>query len=305
LPAPKVALAWAAGAAAGSPFLPIAIAAAGHGSLYALDAATGRVVKLDADGRPVARWGGEGDDAGRFRFRPSHRCDDAGEVCAPEVGGAIAVDGAGRVYVADYGNHRVQAFDPTGRALAGWGREGGGPGEFRLPAGIAVDRAGHVYVTDAGNHRVQVFDGAGRFLAGWGGRGTAMGRLVHPGAIAVDGRGDVYVADAWQGRVQVFDPTGNLLAHWRLGRGAADAADPVAGLAADVGGALYAAGPANAVRKLDAAGQVVAWWGAGGAWDVALTRPVGIAVDADGALSIADRDAGRVLKVQQLLPVVD
>ena len=49
---------------------------------------------------------------------------------------------------------------------------------------------------------------------------------------------------------------------------------------------------------------MVAAWGAGGAWDVALTRPVGIAVDADGTLSIADRDAGRVLKVRQLLPVV-
>ena len=47
-----------------------------------------------------------------------------------------------------------------------------------------------------------------------------------------------------------------------------------AGGQADAGGALYAAGPANAVRKLDAAGQVVAWWGAGGPWDVALTRPV-------------------------------
>ena len=195
LPPPKVALAWAAGAAAGSPFLPIAVAADGHGALYALDAATSRVVQLDADGRPVARWGGEGDDAGRFRFRPSHRCDDAGEPCAPEVGGGVAVDGAGRVYVADYGNHRVQVFDPAGRALAGWGREGDGPGEFRLPAGIAVDRAGRVYVTEAGNHRVQVFDGAGALLAGWGGRGAAAGRLVHPGAIAVDEQAVVYVAD--------------------------------------------------------------------------------------------------------------
>jgi sugar lactone lactonase YvrE len=160
LPAPrppppvKVALAWAVGAAAGSPFLPIAVATDGHGHLYAVDAAAGQVLKLGPDGQSIGRWGGRGDDAGRFRFRPTHRCDDSGEWCAPELGGGVAVDGQGRVYVADYGNHRVQVFDAAGRALAGWGREGGGPGEFRLPAGIAVDRAGRIYVSDTGNHRV-------------------------------------------------------------------------------------------------------------------------------------------------------
>jgi PKD repeat protein len=72
---------------------------------------------------------------------------------------SVAVDGAGRVYVAERMN-RVQVFDSTGAyltALGGDVGDGTATGGLRDPAGVAVDGAGHVYVADSGNHRVQEY----------------------------------------------------------------------------------------------------------------------------------------------------
>src|SRR6476659_9003670 len=59
-----------------------------------------------------------------------------GQFFAPE---GIAVDSSGNVYVADYGNNRVQKFDSSGNFLTKWGISGKGNGQFSFPNGIAVD----------------------------------------------------------------------------------------------------------------------------------------------------------------------
>ena len=67
-----------------------------------------------------------------------------------------AVDAAGRVFVTDYSNHRVQVFDRDGRFLAAWGEYGTDAGEFASALGVAVGGDGTVYVTDEGK-RLQAF----------------------------------------------------------------------------------------------------------------------------------------------------
>src|SRR6266571_4521585 len=72
----------------------------------------------------------------------------------------VAVDASGNVYVADYGNHRVQKFTDTGTFLTQWG------GQFNGPTGVAVDASGNVYVGDTGNggihnNRIQKFTDTG------------------------------------------------------------------------------------------------------------------------------------------------
>ncbi len=71
----------------------------------------------------------------------------------------IAVDGQGNVYVADWGNDRIQKFNADGRFITRWGAEGTGDGHFSGLLAIAVDRQGNVYVADAGNRRIQKFSG--------------------------------------------------------------------------------------------------------------------------------------------------
>ena len=70
--------------------------------------------------------------------------DTADENVAFYMPSAIAVDGAGDLYILDTGNHRIQKFGPDGKFLASLGRQGQGPGEFYYPAWLAVDAKGFI-----------------------------------------------------------------------------------------------------------------------------------------------------------------
>jgi len=70
---------------------------------------------------------------------------------------AVAVDGAGRMYVSDTGNTRVQVFGANGEFLRTLGREGQGPGELQGPFGIAMT-GDRVIVNDVGNERLSIWD---------------------------------------------------------------------------------------------------------------------------------------------------
>lgn len=63
----------------------------------------------------------------------------------------------GDVYVADYGNQRIQVFTSDGEFITKWGSGGGQQGRFQEPSDVAVDSSGNVYVADQGDGRIQVF----------------------------------------------------------------------------------------------------------------------------------------------------
>ncbi len=88
--------------------------------------------------------------------------DTADENLAFYMPSAIAVDGAGNLYVVDTGNHRIQKFGPDAKYLATFGRQGQGPGEFQYPAWLAIDAKGLIYVTDPFNQRIQVLTPDGK-----------------------------------------------------------------------------------------------------------------------------------------------
>lgn len=69
----------------------------------------------------------------------------------------VALDGHGRVYVADAYNHRVEVFTTGGAYVTAWGTRGSAPGQFIQPRGVAVGPDGNVYVADTWNDRIQVF----------------------------------------------------------------------------------------------------------------------------------------------------
>lgn len=97
-----------------------------------------------------------------------------------------------------------------------WGREGSGPGQFRLAnGGIAVDERGRVYVVDSGNGRIQVFTGTGRFIRQLGAYGTGAGQFLFPTSIALASDGSVYVSDDRRTTLTRLSSTGQQV--WRLG----------------------------------------------------------------------------------------
>ncbi len=73
----------------------------------------------------------------------------------------IGVDGSGRLFVLDSGNHRVQRFAAAGTWEATIGGYGQGPGELVEPEGLWVYPDGEIVVADTGNQRLQRFGPAG------------------------------------------------------------------------------------------------------------------------------------------------
>jgi NHL repeat len=123
----------------------------------------------------------------------------AAALSSPE---GVAVDRAGNVYIADFGNNVVRRVDKSGtiRTFAGSGTAGyagdEGPAaaaQLLAPEGVAVDNYGAVYIADTGNNVIRNVDGnqvihtfAGNGTGDFGGDGgpAAAGELAQPGGLA-------------------------------------------------------------------------------------------------------------------------
>jgi DNA-binding beta-propeller fold protein YncE len=55
----------------------------------------------------------------------------------------VAVDGAGSVFVSDYGGNRVVVFSAAGEVVRTIGGPGSGEGQLNQPCGVAVDGDGN------------------------------------------------------------------------------------------------------------------------------------------------------------------
>ncbi len=188
-----------------------------------------------------------------------------------------ASDGAGRVWVADFGNQRIQLFGADGSPVLAFGTRGSGPGQFNDPCGIAVAPSGLVFVADTWNGRVQVFDGKGVWQREWG------GGFFGPRDIAVDSGGSVFVADTGNGRIARFDAFGHQEAEWGKEAGAGKLADPQ-GLVAAKDGKVYVADNGNGrIAVFDRNGGFVRAFAVAG-WRRATFSEPYLALDAKGIL---------------------
>ena len=119
----------------------------------------------------------------------------------------ICVDIDLSLYVADYGNGRVQLFQAgqlNGTTLAGNGASG--TITLSYPMTVVLDTDGNLFIADYGHHRIV---GSGlhgfRCVVGCTGtNGTAVDQLYYPRGLSFDNYGNLYVADAGNSRVQKF-----------------------------------------------------------------------------------------------------
>ena len=89
--------------------------------------------------------------------------DDGAESFFSVPRAGVAFGPAGQIVVLDAGNKHVRVFSESGDFVRTIGREGEGPGEFRLPASLSIDSAGTITVHDFGHRALLHFDSSGTY----------------------------------------------------------------------------------------------------------------------------------------------
>ena len=189
---------------------PSALAVDARGNLYVSDTGNHAVRRITPGGVVTTL---AGDGIAGFR-------DGAGQQARFHGPMGVAVDGAGRVFVADTWNDRIRVIEPDGsvHTLAG----GEGPGfrngvghaaRFDTPTSLALDASGRLWVADTGNAALRRIDPDG-VVDTW--RPSpwedAKVRLGRPLSLAATHDGHLYVAELSPGRVLQLDPHGRVRA---------------------------------------------------------------------------------------------
>jgi hypothetical protein len=158
---------------------PGALAALSDGSLLVWDASSGRLLELRGDevvvrqtivGTVSALVGdgtggywlavGEAGEVRRYDAtnRELARWSVPGEGPTPAWPSGLAVEPAGRLFVADRHGHRVVALDGEGRMVGVGSGRGWERGLLMFPVGLARLSTGELAIGDLGNGRVQTFE---------------------------------------------------------------------------------------------------------------------------------------------------
>ena len=218
-------------------------AADGAGRSYGLDQDSGLVTIYDPEGWAVRRFDSEAKGGGMFgstlglavaldgsrlwvsdsKKHGVHRIElektaNAGFLGAQgENNGqfqeavAISTDDAGRLYVLDAEQYRVQVFAADGSFLFAFGSRGKGSAEFNDPTLVAVAPGGEAcYIYDAWSNQVKKFalDQTAKtasHVTNGGGKGSDPGQLRKVIGIACDRLGLLYALDSSREDLQVFD----------------------------------------------------------------------------------------------------
>lgn len=192
---------FADGAGAAAAFhTPSGLALDGAGNVYVADTGNHAVRRVTPQGlvTTVAGTGTAG-----YRDGPGAQAQFNGPI-------GVAVDAAGRVYVADTYNDRIRVIEPDGhvRTLAGGDEPGhqdgrGDAARFDTPTALAVDARQRVWVADSRNHAIRRIGPQGDVATVL--RGTPEDgdepRLHRPLGLALSHDGVLYVSEGWRGRV--------------------------------------------------------------------------------------------------------
>jgi len=237
----------------------------------------------------------------------------------------IVIDSSYRVYVADYGNNRIQQFRlatpcPSGTTqivpgvcfVRAWGSFGTASGQFKSPAHIALDASGRVYVADYGNNRIQMFKGNGVFMKSWNTDGPGTAQFHNIKGIAVDGStNDIYVldivgADVYLHNFRLANPcqTGSpevvsgvcFIRKWTVGDHFLSYSASGAAIDSSTHALFISMFESNGNERYFISGTNHPGWGKKGSADGEFYIPIGITVAPSGTVYVADSGNNRIQK---------
>ena len=145
---------------------PTSVTSDAAGVLYITDSWSSRVRRVGLDGIVTTIAGN-----GRPAFDGDGGPANIADLNYPTD---VALDGAGGIYIADFGNHRVRYIDPKGiiTTIAGTGVPGyagdGGPADkaqLNYPISVVLDGSGNLYIADSHNNRVRMVSFGGSVTA--------------------------------------------------------------------------------------------------------------------------------------------
>lgn len=161
--------------------------------LYVIINEDNEILKLSPDGRILKSIGGYGWSEGLF--------DDARSVCSTQL----------EVYIADYGNHRIQKFDKDLNFIAQFSSSEKDLGTLKIEYPISIDLStlGDLYILDSKNKNVIKLNGFSKVERIFGGFETGDLFLNNPTKIRAAVNQRVYILDG--SNIKVFDQFGNPL----------------------------------------------------------------------------------------------
>ena len=276
---------------------PDGVATDGVGNLYVADNGNSIIRKIALDG-VVTTLAGMAGVVGNT--------DGTGAAASFNHPTGVATDGAGNVYVADWGNNVIRKISPGGVVTTFAGTAGviggsdgtGAAASFNSPAGIATDSVGNLYVADAANETIRkitpsrvvtTLAGAVGVIGSVDGIG-AEASFDDPAGIAIDSGGNLYVADATNETIRKITPGGvvTTLAGTAGVAGSADGTGTAAsfnrpvGIAIDSEGNVYVVDGANDTTRKITIGSVVS----------TLAGTAGVVGRADGIGAVASFNFG-------------
>ncbi len=159
-----------------------------NGVVYVAELVHHKIHMLTTGGEFIGTFGAKGSGIGQFQ----HPND-------------VKISPDGRVYVADWGNYRVQVFNPDwtiSHVIDSSNVPDGN--KFFFPRNVAFDLSGDVHVTAKSS--VAIFTPTGQFVRHYGGSEIAFAE-----GIAIDPSGNSLVTSWGNHSVSVYDPSGRLV----------------------------------------------------------------------------------------------
>jgi uncharacterized protein (TIGR03437 family) len=205
---------------------PSGVAVDGSGNVFIADTTNNRIRKVDTNGIITTV-------AGSTNTFSSGVGDGAAATSASlSLPKGVAVDAAGNLYIADFGNFRVRKVATSGiiTTVAGNGfsvgngnlGDGGAATSAAVaPFNVALNSGGDIFIADSQDNlirKVTASSGVISTVAGYvgftgysgdGGSAT-MATLMNPEGVAVDGSGNIFIADTGNSAIREVSTSGTI-----------------------------------------------------------------------------------------------